>query len=458
MKMPSLHSDHANLFRRTDTKLSLRSLDRMDLKLPFLQSQHAKQLRVHIDHHYASKAYTCGSAVTGTVVFTPRSDTPFSKVRVSLVGTASVTRQDLDYAKRATHFFLRTEMVVPESIYPEAKVFRSGNTYSIPFLFVIPSRLTSSACTHRIASGSVKDAHTLLPPSMGTWERDDLGAPMTNIEYSVQACVETGSKPCKRSSMAMADKHVINVLPYLPEEPPLSIGDINIQYALDKTKKVRKNMFSSPEGRITATAVQPKAVRLDSDGFGSSESAVLIDLTFEPLSPNATPPEINTLSASLHTQTWSRQSPNVAFPNMGLLRDAYTQHNSLFSRRSVQTAWTPSTKEAMIDDTLDLVPYTTTVRVPFNLPMSSKMLLPTFHSCLVSRTYKLDLALSVGNSTLRFTVPLQITMEHVGQHLQDMVAMTNDFGVGISEDCSPEDLWPLVPRSTDGDVLPGYWA
>ncbi|KAK7424489.1 hypothetical protein QQX98_000454 [Neonectria punicea] len=456
--MPSLHSDHAKLFRRRETKLSLRPLDKMDLKLPFLQSQHPKELRIAIDHHYASKTYTCGSAITGTVTFTPRHDTPFNMVRVSLVGTTTVTRQEIDYAKRSTHFFLRTEMVVPESAYPESKIFRSGTTYRIPFLFVVPDRLTSSACTHRVESDSVRNAHCLLPPSMGTWERDDLGAPMTLVEYSVQACVETDSQPCKKGALSMADKHVINVLPYLPEEPPLSIGDINIQYALEKTKKVRKNLFSSPEGRITATAVQPNAVNFDSDGYGSTESVILIDLTFEPLSPNATPPEISSLSASLQTQTWSRQSPSITFPNMGLLRDAYTNYTSLFSQRPVQTAWIPSTKEAKSDYSLDKVPYSTTVRVPFSLPMSKKMFLPTFHTCLVSRTYKIDLALAVGSSTMRFTVPLQIAMEHRGPHLEDMATMANDFGVGLREDCSPEDLWPLVPRSTDGDVLPGYWA
>ncbi|KAH7008974.1 arrestin [Ilyonectria destructans] len=428
----------------------------MNLKLPFLQSQ-PKELRIAINHHYTSKTYSCGSAINGTIVFTPRNDTPVHMIRVSLVGTARVTCQDLEYEKRSTHFFLRTEMVVPESAYPEPRVFKRGEMYSFPFWFVIPNHLTSNACTHPVASDSVRNSHSLLPPSMGTWERDDMGASITQVEYSVQASIETDSQPCKKAPVAV-DKHIINVLPYLPEEPPLSIHKVNIQYALEKTKKVRKNLFSSPEGRITATAVQPKAVNLDSDGYGSSESTVLIDLTFEPLSPSAIPPEINTLSASLQTQTWSRQAPSVNYPNMSLLQDAYTNHTPLFSRRQVQAVWTPSTKEAKGDDSSETIPYSTKVRVPFNLPISRKMFLPTFHTCLVSRTYKIDLALAVGNSTLRLIVPLQIAMQHIGQNMGDVAAMANDFGVAMREDGLSEELWPLFPRPADGDVLPHYRA
>ncbi|KAL6401789.1 arrestin [Ilyonectria robusta] len=428
----------------------------MNLKLPFLQSQ-ANELRIEIDHHYTSKTYSCGSAINGTITFTPRNDTGVHMIRVSLVGTARVARQDLEYEKRSTHFFLRTEMVVPESAYPEPRIFKSGDTYSIPFWFVIPNHLTSNACTHSVASESVRNSHSLLPPSMGTWERDDMGAPLTQVEYSIQASVETDPQPCKKAPVAVG-KHIINVLPYLPEEPPLSIDKVNFQYALEKTKKVRKNLFSSSEGRITATAMQPKAVNLDSDGYGSSESTVLIDLTFEPLFSSARPPEINTLSASLQTQTWSRQAPSVNYPNMSLLRDAYTDHTPLFSRRQVQAVWTPSMKESKGDDSSEATPYSTKVRVPFKLPLSRKMFLPTFHTCLVSRTYKIDLALAVGNSTLRLTVPLQIAMQHIGQHMGDLAAMANDFEVGMREGGLSEELWPLFPRPADDDVLPHYRA
>lgn len=58
--------------------------------------------------------------------------------------------------------------------------------------------------------------------------------------------------------------------------------------------------------------------------------------------------------------------------------------------------------------------YTTSVIIPITIP-SSKTFVPTFHSCLVSRTYSLDLSLTYHTSgmnilapTISLCVPIQI--------------------------------------------------
>lgn len=434
----------------------------MDLKLGFTKNS-PPEVQINITHHYSSKTYTCGSAVTGIVTVTPRKDTPFERVRISLLGTARVTFYGVQSPNTATHYFLRTDMPLPASTYPDSMIFRSGNTYSIPFHLVIPDRLSSNACAHRVESHHIQTAHTRLPPSMGDWERHHMGPRTSEIEYSIHASIVALSEPRKRGSRKMWNKHVINVLPYFPEDPPLNITDMNIQYALEKSKRVRKRIFSAPEGRIGAVAIQPKAISLDPDGSDSSESSLLVNLTFEPQSPDIPPVAVNNISATLQIQTWSRQTPNIAFPNLGLLRDAYTDHISLISRQEVQASWMPSTKETGPGfEHSSPISYSSAIRVPFKLPTSKKVFLPTFHTCLVSRTYKIDIVLVVGNTSLRFTVPIQITMEHRGDKIRDpthgcqLESTGISPGLGLRESCSLEDLWPLLSRPSNDDVLPSY--
>ena len=62
--------------------------------------------------------------------------------------------------------------------------------------------------------------------------------------------------------------------------------------------------------------------------------------------------------------------------------------------------------------------YTTQVVVPVSLPKGNKVFVPSFHSCLVSRIYALDLYLSVNtpsttltDPTLHLKLPIQVSSE-----------------------------------------------
>ncbi|KAF7556980.1 hypothetical protein G7Z17_g1043 [Cylindrodendrum hubeiense] len=435
----------------------------MDSKLGFLKPSPPIDLQIDIDHHYSSKTYNCGSAVTGNLLFTPRKDTPFESIRVSLLGTATVTRDDIEFAKTTTHHFLRTDMPVPASAYPESKIFQAGHAYSIPFHFIIPYHLTVNACTHKVDSHDVRNAHSRLPPSMDDCERQHTGPRTTVIEYGIYTAIDVQCGGRNKEPKLIGKKHVINVLPYFPEDPPLNIPQMSLEYAVEKTKRIRKNIFSSPDGRITAVALQPKAISIGPDGYGSSESAILIDLAFEPRSPDIQPVSVSSISASLHMQTWSRQAPSIAFPNLGLLRDAYTDYITLYSRKEIQASWMSSPKETRADgESSSTISYSSSIRVPFKLPASKKVFLPTFHTCLVSRTYKIQLCLAIGNTKLRFMVPLQVSMENGKPYLNgygedcSLGSATASMDMSRRESYLVQELWPLVSRGSENDVLPGY--
>jgi hypothetical protein len=99
--------------------------------------------------------------------------------------------------------------------------------------------------------------------------------------------------------------------------------------------------------------------------------------------------------------------------------------------------------------------------IPFSIPMSNKKIfLPTFHSCLISRTYTLHLNLSVGptNTAMSLAIPLQIGVETIyepqdgGLPSFESVMAENDQANATS----PFDLqYPELMEHTSS-MLPGY--
>ena len=79
--------------------------------------------------------------------------------------------------------------------------------------------------------------------------------------------------------------------------------------------------------------------------------------------------------------------------------------------------------------------YTTQVAVPVSLPKGNKVFVPSFHSCLVSRIYALDLYLSVNtpsttltDPTIHLKLPIQVSSEG-NPHAKPMISA----GVSVYE-------------------------
>ncbi|KAM5341178.1 hypothetical protein ACJ41O_015287 [Fusarium nematophilum] len=364
-------------------------------------------VRVSLANHFSSKVYTTNSEVSGEVVITPARDIPFDHLDIALVGSADTRRDGVDMTHLTTHRFLRLEMPVDEDAYPAEMVFQAGRTYTFPFNFNIPAHLSSQACTHRISSDDLWERHMSLPPTLGGWEKDDLAPDMARIEYSVKAHILTRSR---RGLVVVADSsHPVNVMPTTFEEPPLSITENDRLYSLQKSKNVRKNLFSSVQGRISAVAAQPAAVHLSREGHDANQSSIPVTLTFEPSSADVVPPQLNSAAIKVGAHTWFREAPMQVLPNLGNQMEnfAYPESVSLPKTCKPTVEWTqhvdPSNQKSPIF-------HTATVEVPFKLPVADKMFVPTFHSCIISRVYSLRLVLD-GDVKLELTAPLQVVMD-----------------------------------------------
>ncbi|PKS09012.1 hypothetical protein jhhlp_003625 [Lomentospora prolificans] len=434
-------------------------------------------------NHYEEKIYTSGSPITGEVVITPVRDTRFENVEVSFIGLSRTKIIATQVPQRSSHVFLKLTMPISDSKYPMPRIFEQGRTYSIPFHFVVPSQLTLSACKHASDNVYVQDYHMRMPPTMGTWSRDDLSPETAQVEYFVRARVlgeaDTGRRPEK---IFEAQKPLL-VLPPSPEDAPFNITSKDMHYTMSKTKSIKKNMFSHKLGRFTATASQPSAIHIGADTRSASGTAVTLQLGFEPAASDIAPPTVKAVSAKLVSSTWYGVTPAKNLPDMGSRPDfaiepprlAYKAGISLFNTEVNQVTWrlqgaTPrrdsgySTDHEGSDSSSgkkskkksakgDKISHSATLYIPFDVSAKQKVLLPTFHSCLVSRVYALHLNLTVGsaNTTVSLVVPVQVAVEPS----EELIGDEDEVAENIEQ-----YLTPRVLRVPDQEpvrhVLPGY--
>ncbi|KAM0426462.1 hypothetical protein ACHAPT_008153 [Fusarium lateritium] len=408
-------------------------------------------IEISLDRHFESKVYTSGSSVTGCVTITPQTDLSFESLEVVFTGSTSTLVQMLQReAPRATHNFLELKMPIPEESLPESGVLMAGLPYTLPFSFVIPYQLPSAACKNR--NPVIRDRHLQPPPTIGSWEHDDLALHTITVDYAVKAKITLKDKIDKKGKPeAIQTRHLVKVMPFFPEQPPLHIHPANPNYQLSQEKLVRKDLLSAKIGHLRVTAVQPDPVVLSADKLQPSETVVPIELEFWPASSKAAPPEVYakavSLQASTHYSTGHidflpdqhRHPTGVPNPILTYFIEdavvlnkqeklAWEQHpssgeasrrGSEYSNESQESAGASSNRSrrsSRSDDIIKTAPikHKATLMVPFTLPSpDKKVLLPTFFSCIVSRTYTIRVILTTGphGSSLALTLPLQIAVE-----------------------------------------------
>ncbi|KAL2153071.1 hypothetical protein VTH82DRAFT_4226 [Thermothelomyces myriococcoides] len=413
-------------------------------------------ISISLRDHSSSKVYTSLSPVAGEVTITTKRDVHFDSIQILLLGHTKTTYEGIGMPQEVTHTFLKMVMPIPESTYPLPRVLESGRTLRIPFNFVIPSQLTINACNHNRDSDTIQDHHVKLPPSLGSWERDDMAPKLARVIYSIKARVEREDSDGK--TRIMEATHPIQVLPASTEDPPLSITNKDRLYRMSKAKYLRKNILTTKIGCVRAEAVQPGAAVLSPDGRRVlSHPIAHIKLVFAPESPRALPPTITGLTAKLTAHTYFSSGTIPCFPNLGEWYSPSSQDRRGYYSSSVslpaitlaeQPAWTSHPTATLqrrdsgygsscVEDDSDdcseheaLAPaapssarsasaaphHTAILALPLSLPTDRKMLVPTFHSCIASRVYTVKLTVGIaakggGSTNLTVVVPLQIAVD-----------------------------------------------
>ncbi|KAM5347411.1 hypothetical protein ACJ41O_010416 [Fusarium nematophilum] len=378
--------------------------------IPFKKNE----LRIEINDHFASKRYRPGSTVQGNVTIKPRKRIQFGSVSIKFVCESSVEKLDSHLSLETWHRLLDLDMPIPRDALPEPKILLPDQTYTIPFYFVLPESLGTAACAHRVDSEETKYLHCQLPPSITGWDRDAMIPGSVRIEYGIIAQVLDSGTP---QYAKLESKQTIQFLPGFLEHPPLTIAIGNRTYQLKSSKQLKKNLLSRATGQIALSADQPKALVLDASGFGFHAAVVVAHLQLESFDGKPSLPQDCSVSAKLESETWSHDEPMEQCPHLIDRRDSYSNVETILKKMDTELVWE--------EDALDKAgqsgaSFRSRLEIPLRDFVSDKrVFLPTFYSCLVARSYQLQVIVHVAGVALKLVLPVQLSMEEIpeAQHL-----------------------------------------
>jgi hypothetical protein len=414
--------------------------------------------------------YSTHDVIKGEVVVSFERDTHFDDVVISFEGQTATYVEKIATTAPTTgrttgkHVFLKLLQPIDPANLPQYNNATAGTHYRFPFTFVVPERLLPHICVHPIEHPEVKEAHLQLPPSFGDpmlsddghTLMDDLAPEMSRISYHVRVKIIKRTQSGK--FVEIADKAIrVRLVPVRQEAPPMDISHESKEYELRKEKDVKKGLFKIGKiGRLSAETTQPRGLRLPAPRMKSIvpiSTMATISLRFDPYGSNDQPPTLGSVVSKLRAATFFGATPYRRFPtkvNMNAwdtMKGSYTDSVELSSRCISTVTWTrhenDSSPEYVAEENVNLarrpsmlsttsmstvIPepsasysgahfYTAEVLVPISLP-KHKTFTPSFHSCIVSRSYSLEYTLSyhtpgtnVSNPSVVLKVPLHISSE-----------------------------------------------
>lgn len=390
-------------------------------------------LEILLDNHHDGKIYSTFDAIRGSVAITAPHNARFDEIRITFEGTTKTYVENLSPSATrsrttALHKFLKLVMPLRQSDYPQPRVAEAGQTYKFDFNFAIPEQLLPRACSHSCVTPHVHHAHVQVPPSIGDREvsgHDDLAPDMARVAYCVKVQVVRNRERDGHDVVLVEGSKKLRVVPAVQEAPPVSLGEGFEDYIVSKTKSLKKGMFSGKLGHITVSAAQPSALVLSAPTEGittSPTTMATVKLRFDPHDATSQPPRLGGLNTKIKSTTFYSARPSSMLPSHFNMvshyestRGVYDTTVSLSSRCVESVAWKrheprqiserrnsdSSTSSSDFSDSA-LAPeqkpgnpfYTASILVPITLP-TNKTWIPSFHSCIVSRVYAIDLSLSI---------------------------------------------------------------
>ena len=399
-------------------------------------------------------SYSTGDKIVGNAIITSPVDFRFDALEISLTGftKSHVDRIGPAAAVSGRHgafqLFLKVESPIQQGSIPSDNMLKANESYTVPFSFVVPG-YSPGSCKHTTNTPHIKDCHQLLPPSLGDPEMagrgsqfiDDCTPDMCRISYAIRLRMLKVRASGDRRIILAEKLRRVRIVPGYDEQPPVAISETDEDYCLRVEKVVRKGMLRSKIGRVAIEATQPKSLHLpkpDEDPTGATTMAS-VQLRFDPTVENAEPPKLGQLITKLRIGTFYASTPRAGIPTgKSQIHDAtqglYVDVCQLSSRTVSAIEWhkhDPASGSANVrrDSAMSIIGgsgdspgptdtydsafpfYTGQILIPIS-PPRTKILVPSFNYCLVSRIYILELTVKfpqAASATLK--VPFQITSE-----------------------------------------------
>jgi len=422
------------------------------------------KMEVHLERD--SNEFTTGDRIHGKVVIEAQAETYFDNIEIKLMGQ-SKTFVDLMSAlpghqeiTKSSQTFLTLRQPGLKSRYPLDRTLQRGTTYEFPFEFVVPKRLVDGSCGHQIASTAIREAHLALPPSFSRHDGGDVDATVpetTIINYGISATIFKSKKPNagkEPTTLATAWREIL-VVPCVDATLPTNLnkttrGGAPSDHCLRLVKKMNKGIIRSSLGTVTVEATQPKRLKLKRRDEESNHRfctvPVNVMLRFDNKSRTTEAPQVSKITSRLEVNTFYTTSNHQDLPQKN--DSVYDRNRRVYTKHLPSTSFTPEKVVWAIANTQskdDLNPepthleiagslltsksssQTATLLVPVSIPILAT-LVPTFHTCLISRTYILETSIKLTSQgctrTANLRLPLQISAD-MDDHFIDFPTSEN---------------------------------
>lgn len=356
--------------------------------------------------------------------------------------------------------------------------------------------------------------HLMLPPSFGDMNisgfgsvlLDDLAPEMSKIVYGIKVKVAQRGVTDNLIHVLAERLKKVRVKPAFEEQAPLNIDDTD-EYRPKQEKRVMKGLFKGNLGTLTAQTMQPRPLNIPgartADNKPITTVAKLV-LRFDPADESSMPPSLSPLHTKLKVSTFYASTPRHNLPSrnhlaLDMSQGVYAENVALNSLCISKVKWEEHTaasnpapecltrRDSGISDcstasdatnafASGILPpsskyknggtfYTAQILVPVTL-IDKKNFIPTFHSCLISRTYTLSLQFAAqGGSNINLKVPIQICADGSDTGIENArvrsveAAMYREAAdVFTPRSVAPLSLGDLRRNNEAGDELPPDYA
>ncbi|KAE8149855.1 hypothetical protein BDV25DRAFT_155472 [Aspergillus avenaceus] len=366
-------------------------------------------------------SHLTGDKIEGLVTVRPHCDIRIDGLEVFFIGEERTTVQ----MGKVHRQFQNIKYDVDESGFPPMNKFKSKQRYRFKFDFEVRDHLPPEACTHAVASPVVRQAHLRPPPSFGDPTvsglggklRDDYAPPTCRIVYTIQVNVLRNIPISDKKSVLMTRTLKLRVKPAIDATPPLDLMSSPNDYCLEQDHAVLDSRSKAPMGQLTVILDPPKSFCLPlRDPHSLVSSTVNMALRYETSEAHPELPQLQSFRGQLVATTFYTVTHHDDLP---------TKKKDFFNRpKNYSDTQFPPFSYSMAS--LDWVQvshtmYETALLVPLTLPRLN--FIPTFHTCLVSRIYALELRITVpGAAPFTLKAPVHIYAERDPSALPSYIA------------------------------------
>lgn len=440
------------------------------------------------------RTFTALERITGRLTVRPLADTEFHSLDIKFLGISrTYGRRVVPQAPnarivRTAHRFLELTQPDVSLYFPEDQVFLAGHVYEFPFEFAVPDRMLPATCRHPVLSPHVHQHHTSMPPSFGDREHDsttDYAPRNVSVSYRIVAEARRNGSHDDDPKIGLIGNSSkwIRFMPTMTA--PELTHDTWKQAQAGRNSVILKKFWTKPAGRVAVTSVQctPFWIREAQSGMWHSHLSgrIRVKLAFYPTCHDPKAPGQLKLDGIIRSVTTSAVHPLPQLPSddpwQGPELDRHTAPSIIISSRTNKNiVWLPHQTDlttrssdlprydALLFDTsvqpLHQKSYHSTEVVTSLSASTGCPLVPTFDSCLVSRSYSIELKLSMQSpaiasvATIRFTVPVQLVCEQAASQQESTIASSESDddlqrGQGLSMVQQPERGMMRTPDTFD---------